>query len=193
MELKTLIDRCRAGDPIAQRKFFDALKERVFSICRLYLNDKRDVQEAVANTFVNVFRSLDAFVYQNDARVMAWIRKIARNCCLEFLRPIKRGTLTLITPTDEIADDNNPLKEMIESETHEQLYIIITQLPDNLRPVFILFHIDGFAHTKIAELLNINEGTSRVRLNRAIEWLRKEITEKYRDYFFPGTGTSGLF
>lgn len=68
----------------------------------------------------------------------------------------------------------------------DYLLKIIQELPDRYRLVFNLYVIDGYSHAEIAEMLNINIGTSKSNLARGrmilkekIEQLKNEETNKF--------------
>ncbi len=66
---------------------------------------------------------------------------------------------------------------VIEEDTVSMEYLmkIIQELPDRYRLVFNLFAIDGYSHQEIAEMLNINIGTSKSNLSRARLILKEKI------------------
>ena len=49
----------------------------------------------------------------------------------------------------------------------DEIFRLITQLPVGYRTVFNLFELENQSHKEIAELLGINEGTSRSQLSKA--------------------------
>lgn len=51
----------------------------------------------------------------------------------------------------------------------------IDRLPDGYRVVLNLFAIEGYSHKEIAEMLGINEGTSRSQYARAKIYLQKML------------------
>ena len=51
----------------------------------------------------------------------------------------------------------------------------IDRLPDGYRVVLNLFAIEGYSHKEIAEMLGINEGTSRSQYVRAKIYLQKML------------------
>jgi len=53
-------------------------------------------------------------------------------------------------------------------------------LPDGYRMVFNLYAVEGFSHKEIAELLNIEESTSRSQLVKARRVLQEKVHELYR-------------
>lgn len=63
---------------------------------------------------------------------------------------------------------------------------LVQKLPPSYRTVFSLFATDGFSHGEIAEMLNINEGTSRSNPVKARlklqEWIKLYAAEKVMKY-----------
>ena len=53
----------------------------------------------------------------------------------------------------------------------------IQRLPDGYRLVFNMHVIEGYSHREIADLLNIQEATSRSQLTKARKMLRFKIEE----------------
>jgi RNA polymerase sigma-70 factor (ECF subfamily) len=59
----------------------------------------------------------------------------------------------------------------------EDLLKLINQLPDGYRMVFNLNVIEGYSHEEIAEMLNIQAGTSRSQLVKARKMLQTQIMQ----------------
>jgi RNA polymerase sigma-70 factor (ECF subfamily) len=55
---------------------------------------------------------------------------------------------------------------------------MLESLPVGYRMVFNLFAVEGYSHKEIAELLNIDEGTSRSQLAKARKTLQDMIEKK---------------
>jgi RNA polymerase sigma-70 factor (ECF subfamily) len=49
----------------------------------------------------------------------------------------------------------------------------IASLPDGYRHVFVLHDVEGYTHAEIAQLLSVDEGTSKSQLSRARAALRR--------------------
>jgi len=60
----------------------------------------------------------------------------------------------------------------------DDIFETIKSLPEKYRTVFNLHVIEGYAHKEIAEMLNIEIGSSRSILSRAKESLRNKIMIK---------------
>ena len=59
--------------------------------------------------------------------------------------------------------------------TEKELLSVINELPEGYRLVFNLYAVEGFKHKEIAELLNIDENTSKTQLFRARRFLQERL------------------
>ena len=57
-----------------------------------------------------------------------------------------------------------------------ELLALLHELPAGYRAVFNLYAIEGYSHKEIAEMLQINEGTSKSQLSKARALLQKWVT-----------------
>jgi RNA polymerase sigma-70 factor (ECF subfamily) len=55
---------------------------------------------------------------------------------------------------------------------------LLAALPEPLRAVVVLRELEGMSHAEIARALGISEVTSRVRLVRGLERLRRKLKEE---------------
>ncbi len=58
---------------------------------------------------------------------------------------------------------------------HEDLTKLVQQLPTSYRMVFNLHVVEGYTHEEIAEMLDIQPGTSKSNLAKAKEKLKRLI------------------
>lgn len=70
--------------------------------------------------------------------------------------------------------------EVFSSLSEEELIRLITSIPDGYRTVFNLYVIEGFTHKEIAEMLHIEEATSRSQLAKARRLLQEKVTQLYK-------------
>jgi RNA polymerase sigma-70 factor (ECF subfamily) len=59
----------------------------------------------------------------------------------------------------------------------EELNKLIESLPTGYKTVFNLYAIEGYTHQEIAEMLGIQEGTSKSQLSRARGLLQQKLNE----------------
>jgi RNA polymerase sigma-70 factor, ECF subfamily len=72
-----LLERIRAGDEHAFSILYERYFQRVYHFAHARLRNRADAEEAAQDTFIAVFRSVDA--YQGKASLLSWIYGIAKN------------------------------------------------------------------------------------------------------------------
>lgn len=155
----------------------------LMAVCSRYCSDKEHAEDALQETFVNIFKYIDSIKDINSAE--AWMRKIAVTSCIGMYRKKMMPKYLEITPAVELL--NTEIPEVFANLEVEELLKIINQLPDGLRIVFNLHAVEGYSHKEIGELLNIGVSTSRANLTRArkmiINILDKKVEDDYSGYY----------
>ena len=63
----------------------------------------------------------------------------------------------------------------------DDIQSLIDRLPEGYKMIFNLYAIEGYKHKEIAEMLGINEGTSKSQLSHARKMLQ-ELVNKMKNY-----------
>lgn len=163
-----LIQQCRKGRPEAQRALYERYSPSLMAVCRRYLGSSEDAEEALSNSFIKIFRRLDQ--YRGEGALAAWMRRIAVNEALDFLRYRKNHFSAWPEKGLEA-----PAQEQEQSDEADQLLQMIESLPLGYKTVFNLYAIEGYSHREIAELLGISEGTSKSQLSKARRELQSQM------------------
>jgi RNA polymerase sigma-70 factor (ECF subfamily) len=150
----------------------------MFNVCLRYMKNEEDAEDMLSQGFTRVFTNIKSFEYKEEQGLRAWIKRIVINECLMELR---KHTNFLLVSEDEALDigelDNN-----LERLDAEYIYQAILSLPPGYRTVLNLNIIEGFSHSEISAMLNINEGTSRSQLNKARKLLREKLSVEMNRY-----------
>lgn len=138
----------------------------------LLLGDRRDAEEAVADTFVLYYRKLESF--RGECSLSTWLTKILINCCRQRLRsPWRRR----VVPTDQ----DLPAPDPFEPPQHAGDRLALTQAIASLgakdREVILLFYYRDMTIRDMSFALGQGESTVRSRLTRAREALRQRLKE----------------
>ncbi len=159
----------------AFRYLYDELSPKLYYVCLRYMKDEAEAKDALQETFVIIYEKIDTF--NGSGSFEGWAKKIAVRYCIHCLKKKKIST--------ELKEYQTPFTEQKEfdidlQEAHikSQLKTALQQLPDGFRTIINLYILEGYTHPEIAEMLNINEGTSRSQLNRAKAALRKLISAR---------------
>ncbi len=157
----------------AQYEFYRQFSVRIFRLVYRYVSNEQDAGSIVNTAFYKIFNNIGEFSYRDEVSMLAWMKRIAVNEALMFLRQrvhyseINEELLKDI-PADAVIEDNLLL---------EDYYKMIMRLPDDLRTVFNLYALEGFNHNEISVQLKISESSSRVYLMRARKLLQKYLTK----------------
>ena len=149
----------------------DKYQVSLLKVCFTFLRDRSLAEDAVQETFIKVYQSLDSF--QGNSSEKTWIFKIAMNTCRDMLRGRwfrfvdRRIDLSQLPEQTVQLEDGD--KEIMES---------VMALPVKLREVILLCSFEGMSTYEAAESLGITQQAVSSRLKRAKEMLRKELKEK---------------
>ncbi len=168
--MKNIIKGCKQLDRKAQREMVDHLTPYLYVICRRYTEQHEDAQDLLQESFIAIFNNIEKCKANEIAGFKAWCRRIAINKALEKKR--KRG-LNL----ESLSIVSIATRPAVQSQLNvTDILKLLERLPENQRIVFNLAVLDGFAHREIAEMLNIQESSSRTFLTRARQKLQKLMT-----------------
>lgn len=171
-ELDLLIEGCRKQDVKAQEQFYKSCYMRFMPVCLRYTDDMDGAAIVFNNALLRIFRNLDT--YKNEGKLMAWVKAIVVNCCLDHIKQTQKLKF-------------QPIPEMVENEltaatsfptdiTAKEIREWIQSLPKTTATVFNLFIYEGFSHKEIASILDIAEGTSKWHVNEGRRILQQKIT-----------------
>jgi len=167
------INQLRSNDKRAQKQLYEHFSERMFKLCFRYISNEQDAASVVNIGFYKIFKNILHFRFISDAAFIAWMKRIVTNEALKFLKS-NFNFYNLSKPIEE-----HFISEMITDAnlSQEDYYKLICELDVGYRTVFNLFVIDGYSHQEIAQMLNIQEGTSRSQLSRARNILKQKIQQ----------------
>jgi RNA polymerase sigma-70 factor (ECF subfamily) len=164
---EVLIKKVLLGEAHAERLLYEKYAAYILGVCRRYVANFHDAEDVALIVLQKVFERLDQYKFEGDFQ--AWIRKVAVNESLMYLRS-KKNWMT------EISDDLPVpcLKpNAYDQLTANDLLDLLDHLPTGYKTVFNLYVIEGFKHREIADLLGISINTSKSQLILA----RKKLSE----------------
>lgn len=145
----------------------------LLTVSRRYTRNEPDAEDVLQDAYVQIFKSFHQFEL-NKGTLEAWMKKIVIHTALKQFRTQKNRIENGLEITDP---DIAILPSVYEKLQEEELIQLISSLPDVYRQVFNLYAIEGYSHREIAELLGIEEVSSRSNLSRARGILQKKIKQ----------------
>jgi RNA polymerase sigma-70 factor (ECF subfamily) len=173
----------RNGDRHAFAELVELYKDKIFHLAYRMLNNKHEAEDAVQETFLRVYTNLHR--YDENQKFSTWIFRIATNHCIDRLRKRKHTAYSLDAemPDGEGNDyysmlashDDLPEKQIILSETQQQIRKAIDALPEKYKAVVILRYLQDMSLQEISDVLDMPVTTVKTRVHRGREYLRKKL------------------
>ena len=173
-ELDPLVEAAREGDTEAFDELVRQTYGDVFKLAVRLTGNETDANDVVQDTYVRAFRGLRRF--RGDAQFSTWLYRIASNCASSFTARRSRQRCDSLTEATEVIEtdpDQDPSLQAEASTLRQTIERALEQLPQRLRAVVILKHLEDLSHREIADRLGITESATKVRLHRARHTLRR--------------------
>ena len=173
MELRTLVEKSRAGDRGAFTSLVRTYQDMAFAYAYAFLNDFQLAEDATQEAFLVVYRNLEKL--QVAEAFPGWLRGIVRNGCCHLLRKRPSRLLSLEQVQDITASTPTLEQQMETQETQRLVQVAIQALPLTQREVTTLYYIQEFSQQEIATFLEIPVTTVNMRLHAARTRLKRRL------------------
>jgi RNA polymerase sigma-70 factor (ECF subfamily) len=192
-EDKKLVLMAQGGAEPAFEELVRRHQQRVFALVSGILRRQEDVEDIAQQVFLKVFLSLKRFDHR--AAFSTWLYKITVNECWDYLRKKKVRPLVYEADLSEeqvsrldgiVSADRVALGPNDRAEVKDMLNHMLETLPAEDQQLLVLKEIEGFSVQELAEILDLNVNTVKVRLFRA----RGRVMDAYRRRLSP-TSQSG--
>ncbi|MGN6178284.1 MAG: RNA polymerase sigma factor [Mucilaginibacter sp.] len=171
-ELHQLIRGCLKQDRKCQKMLYKAFYGFSMGICLRYAGNRGEAAEVMNQGFFKVFTRIES--YDAAKPFKAWLGRIMVNTSIDYYRSnLKMAYADDLEKAEHISDGDFADRNL----RYEDLLAMVQKLPQAYRTVFNLFAIEGYTHDEIAEMLNINTGTSKSNLHKARHKLKLMIQE----------------
>lgn len=146
-------------------EFVSRYRKQLYVVAYAILKNEMDAEDAVCNGILRGYENLDQL--RDSRKLKSWMTVITKN---EALKIREKRTLM---PGDE------KLEELLEpvQDRHDELWDIVQKLKEEYRLVVVLFYYNEMSLKEISRILEIPVGTVKSRLNRAREFLKKELDD----------------
>lgn len=184
-----LVKRVKDGDNDAFGEIVDRYGKLMFNAALRVLSSvgRGDdlADEITQNSFIKAWHNIRLF--RGDCSLATWLYKITVNTARDELRAqARRASLSLTLPTDDelfewdvpvTYGDTIPEESIERQETIRAVRRAVESLPDDMRRVIVLRDLNDMSYSDIADILGIELGTVKSRLNRARAELKKLLKD----------------
>jgi len=177
-----LYDDHQAFDRLVKR-----WEEPIRKLCTRMLGDPHRGEDLKQDTFMRVFEKRKD--YQPKSRFSTFLWRVALNLCYDELRRQKRRREFLNGNESETEDQDvyeavsesaGPDARAADLEEGELVRRALMQLPEIYRAVVVLRHYEDMKLSKIADILEIPEGTVNSRMAEALVRLSRILEPKLK-------------
>lgn len=163
-------------------------QKKVYNTVLRLCNDRDSAEDLSQEVFLKLYRGLDRF--RGESSFSTYLYRVALNTSIDALR--KKGSAPHELPIQQESGEGDsyelelpdraplPLEQLEQRERSQALWQAIEALPPNHRQIIILREMDELSYAEIGDLLHINEGTVKSRINRARALLRSKLQSELR-------------
>ncbi|MBC7536898.1 MAG: sigma-70 family RNA polymerase sigma factor [Ferruginibacter sp.] len=158
----------------AQEALYNRFSPRMLGVCYRFAKNREDAEDMLQDGFIKVFTQLHQ--YRNEGALEGWIRRIVVHTCINILKKNKKFADSVdITHANSIHIKEDMIPSIMQAK---QVVECIRLLPLGYRTVLNLYAIEGYSHKEIANMLEIEESTSRSQYTRAKAMLEDVLVKK---------------
>ena len=174
----------KKGSPKAVEEALGLLQNTVYSFSMKVCGHPEDAEDTMQEV---LYRSLPHLAKIDEPRALAvWLYTVTRNRCWRMRKKpanSRARTLSLdeLMPNgDELAHlladaARTPEKNVLRAEAHDELHRAVLEIPTPLRLVLVLHDMEELSTEQVAQILDLQPGTVRVRLHRARLAVRQQL------------------
>lgn len=177
-------DLLRQNTPESIAEAIGLLQGAVYSFSMKMCGHREDAEDTAQEV---LFRSLKHLPkLQEPAALAGWLYTVARNRCHRLRGTVQdspRRKLSL----DDLMPEEAELKSLLGAtlspegaalltERRDLIHAAVLHIPSQLRIVLVLHDMEELSTEQVAQILDLREGSVRVRLHRARLALRKEMS-----------------
>ena len=155
-------------------------EKRVYALTSRMCRNPADAEEAAQEAFLAAWQGLPFF--RGDASFSTWLYRLASNACVDVLRREVRHQAAASLDDEDAAIDLpdgslSPHDEAERAELRQHIENGLAALPPDYRQVLILRELHQRSYDEIADILSLDLGTVKSRINRGRKRLRKILLE----------------
>ncbi|UDQ97449.1 sigma-70 family RNA polymerase sigma factor [Lentisphaerota bacterium WC36G] len=185
-----LINAVKNGENHFYSELIARYSQLMLTIAYGVVNNQEDAEEVVQDAFIKAFNGLESF--RGDAQFKTWLQRIVLNLAhnkFHWNRRRGKDVNLSLTAVDSDGGENNqteidvadikykPDAVIEEDERNNRIIRSFEKLPDNLREVMVLRHLEDLSYEEIANIVQCKVGTVKSRISRGREMLKKILKE----------------
>ncbi len=161
----SIVERARAGELAAFEQIYRRFERPVYTLALRMLGDAESARDVLHDAMLKVFQRIGQ--YRSDAPFWAWLRQVAMNEALMRLR--REHRMDVDSDSEQIVDGAAPPWVRADATALDRA---LGKLPAMTRSVLWMYHVEGYSHPEIAELVGKTISFSKSQVARGTARLR---------------------
>jgi RNA polymerase sigma-70 factor (ECF subfamily) len=183
-----LLEQIRSGHPSAFEQLVQSKASQMINLAYRLVGNREEAEDIAQEAFLKMHRTLDSF--RGECSLSSWLYRIVSRLAIDHLRREKlrrklfffRQSDEEVDPLEMVADSGLSSVDILQAQEMEnRLKQALNRLSGRQRAVFVLRHQEGLPLKEIAAVLQLEEGTVKAHLHRAVRVLRVELQDLYED------------
>lgn len=156
--------------------WMESYGDAVLRTCYMILSDRAQAEDALQDTFLKVWRSMDSFEGRNGSSEKTWILKIAVNTCKNY----RVSAWNRRIDKTKIIEELPPAVTGVAEESRD-MFLSVMGLDQKLRQVVILYYYHALTYKEIGEITNLTAPAVKKRLDKAVKTLKTQLYGRDED------------
>jgi RNA polymerase sigma-70 factor (family 1) len=176
---RVLLEKLKSGNVACFELLYSKYSGKLYNyVLSLSKGDFYLAEEIVQNVFVKIWEIRQHI--NTEGSFNSFVYTVGRNMFLNVVKSRLQEHLYHDYVVDhEAVLDNSVEKEIEYKMLEEQINRLIEQLPPARRNIYVLSRVKNLPNKEIAALLDISENTVESQLNKATQFMRKNLLPYY--------------
>lgn len=161
---------------LAFSKLIDQYQKPLYHHIRHIVINHEDAEDALQNTFLNIFKGLPSF--KGQSKLFSWMYRIAHNEALSILQKNAKSKNTSI---EDIQNQNitelSAANYFDGEEIQKKLHLAVISLPPQQQMVFKMKYFDDMTYEQIADILDLSVGGLKASYHHAVKKIEIELNK----------------
>lgn len=165
-------------DQAAERALYEQHVDRIYRLALRMVGNAQLAEDLTQDVFMRAFERLHQF--RGESGLGTWLHRVAISVILNAIakRRVAEPREVPLDPSTAAASHSGA----IDIDTRDRVRAAVTQLPEELRVVVLLYDVEGYQHNEIADMMGITAGACRMRLLRAHQLLRSMLPLEHEEW-----------
>ncbi|WP_250277866.1 RNA polymerase sigma factor [[Clostridium] colinum] len=182
-----IVEKVLKGDVDAFSNIIDKYEKMIYNLAYRIFNNVSDAEDITQETFIKIYKNL--YKCEGKQSIKTWIYTIAYNTCIDEVRK-RKGKNNISLDMEIDGKDNSFSLDFPSNEPTPENYLIqkegileieqaINSLNEDNKALIFLRDIKGFSYNEISEIMGLNIGTVKSKLNRARNTLKNILKNNW--------------